>query len=227
MNRPFSLLFSLSELQTARDRKATANRVIRRRVGVAAVVSGRTGRVTNHRRLLVEDVVSVQRQVEILHHADTGREVEIVIRLDFVEVVALAYERAQTSDRAIEQGAVSSGEAAGNEIIGGAFILHLVDIAPQKRDIYVTERQCRALIERELRLNRCAVRAEVAYAIAIIRCARSLERRRVRPVTLEVQRQVRKAHITLIVDDEVNTIGFQTTVVRQRLRQTQDGRCWR
>src|SRR3546814_15181346 len=62
-------------------RSTAAQRGVGRREGVAAVVGGRTDRVADDRRLVVEQVLHGRGEHQILADVETRRQVEIMLRL--------------------------------------------------------------------------------------------------------------------------------------------------
>src|SRR3546814_6904099 len=67
-------------------RSTAAQRGVGRREGVAAVVGGRTDRVADDRRLVVEQVLHGRGEHQILADVETRRQVEIMLRLDLAEL---------------------------------------------------------------------------------------------------------------------------------------------
>src|SRR5436853_5739962 len=95
------LSFAL-ELQAGAHREVAAQRLVGRRIGVAAVERGRTDGRTDDRRILVEDVHHGHRQVEILGDAEAKREIEPVVGRDVAEIDGLAGQRTRR-DGALER----------------------------------------------------------------------------------------------------------------------------
>ena len=143
-----------SEPQPNRSRIATAQRVVRRRIGVAAVVSRGPDRAADDRGLLVQQVLHGQREREVLGDVEPQSRIEEIKRRNLAEVHRPAAERTAAGCR---KRARESRAIAVDDVI--RLLHHLVDVAPQNRQVDVVDSERVAQRPLELRLERTGERA--------------------------------------------------------------------
>ncbi len=155
----------------------------------------------------------------MIGHVEPGRQVEIVVRRDLVEVDRRSDQRSGTRNRALVECASATGE----------LVLEAREVAPEQRHIDVLEGQGRPLVPAELGLQLTdrdtAVGAVEARAV---RRRRRVERVGVEPgvpspVAGEVEDQVREPNVAAIVHRQVETIGEQLAGIAERQRQARRG----
>src|SRR3546814_2153511 len=95
-------VLAFSEADGRPDEEGAAQRIIGRRLGVAAVLGRAAIVVADHGRLLVEQVVDAAAQREALGHVIAARQVEIVIGLDLRDHEVRRVGRAE-ADRVVGQ----------------------------------------------------------------------------------------------------------------------------
>ena len=206
---PFPAILERSERHASGDREPATDRIVGRRVHVAAVVRGRTDVAADDLGFVVEQVDHSDREREVLGSLPASGQIEVVLCTDRTEL-GVRYAEAGVGTLEVRATLVRNrkqctvgvavfgiGRSEVGEQLSG-LVFDCVDITPPQRQIDIVELERGTLLERELRLNRRAVDAVVADTVAV-QAGRivlvGLELGTVRPVAEEREVETGEAEI--------------------------------